>query len=131
MRNYGERAENAACLGLTTMEGYRTVRTSVILVAVDSRLEAYSSLEDLPAELREKLVESTSGDDAATILIADRKGRDAMLRSLRKRVLARRRRGVPVPASPRQVPGGWLRTWGAILLSGAAGLTVWLVATWR
>jgi len=103
------------------MEGYRTVRTSVILVAVDSRLEAYSSLEDLPAELREKLVESTSGDDAATILIADRKGRDAILRSLRKRILVRRRR----------VPGGWLRTWGAILLSGAAGLTVWLVATWR
>ena len=113
------------------MEGYRTVRTSVILVAVDSRLEAYSSLEDLPAELREKLVESTSGDDAATILIADRKGRDEMLRSLRKRLLARRRRGVPASVSPRQIPGGWLRTWGAILLSGAAGLTVWLVATWR
>jgi hypothetical protein len=113
------------------MEGYRTVRTSVILVAVDNRIEAYSSLEDLPVELRERLIESTSGDYAATILIADRKGRDAMLRSLRKRLLARRRRGVPASASPRQIPGGWLRTWGAILLSGAAGLAVWLVATWR
>ena len=102
------------------MKGYRTVRTSVILVAVDDRIDAYSSLEDLPAELREKLIESTSGNDAATIVIADRKGRDAVLRSLRNRILARRR-----------VPGGWLRTWGAILLSGAAGLAVWLVATWR
>jgi len=113
------------------MEGYRTVRTSVILVAVDNRIEAYSSLEDLPAELREKLIESTSGDYAATILIADRKGRDAMLRSLRERLLARRRRGVPASVSPRQIHGGWLRTWGAILLCGAAGLAVWLIATWR
>lgn len=102
------------------MKGYRTVRTSVILVAVDDRIEAYSSIEDLPVELREKLIESTSGNDAATLVIADRKGRDAVLRSLGKRIVARRR-----------VPGGWLRTWGAILLSGAAGLAVWLVATWR
>jgi hypothetical protein len=102
------------------MKGYRTVRTSVILVAVDNRIKAYASLEDLPVKLREKLIESTSGDDAATILIADRKGREAVLRSLRKRMPARR-----------WVPGGWLRTWGAILLSGAAGLAVWLVATWR
>ena len=102
------------------MKSYRTVRTSVILVAVDDRIEAYSSIEDLPEELREKLIESTSGKDAATIVIADRKGRDAVLRSLSKRILARRR-----------VPGGWLRTWGAILLSGAVGLAVWLVATWR
>jgi len=113
------------------MEGYRTVRTSVILVAVDNRIEAYASLEDVPVELRERLIESTSGDDAATILIADRKGRDAMLSSLRRRILARRRRSVSAPASPLRVPGGWLRTWGAILLSGAAGLAVWLVATWR
>jgi hypothetical protein len=101
------------------MEGYRTVRTSVILVAVDNRIEAYASLEDVPVELREKLIESTSGDDAATILIADRKGRDAMLSSLHKRILARRQ------------GGGWLRTWGEILFYGAAGLAVWLVATWR
>ncbi len=87
---------------------------------MDDRIDAYSSLEDLPAELREKLLESTSGNDAATIVIADRKGRDAVLRSLGKRILARRR-----------VPDGWLRTWGPILLSGAAGLAVWLVATWR
>ena len=112
------------------MEGYRTVRTSVILVAVDNRIEAYASLEDVPVELRERLIESTSGDDAATILIADHKGRDAVLRSLRQRALARRR-GVPAPASRWQVFGGWLRTWGAILLSGAAGLAVWLIATWR
>ena len=113
------------------MEGYRTVRTSVILVAVDDRIEAYSSLEDLPVELRKKLIESTSGDGAATILIADRKGRDAVLPSLRKRILARQRRGVPAPISPGQVLAGWLRTWVGIVLCGAAGLAVWLVATWR
>jgi len=101
------------------MRSYRTVRTSVILVAVGSRVEAYPSLEDVPPELRGKLIKSTSGDDAATILIADRKGREAVLRSLRQ------------TAPGRRTPGDWLRTWGSILLCGAAGLALWLLATWR
>ena len=101
------------------MKSYRTVRTSVILVAVGDRVEAYPSIKDIPPKLREKLIESTSGDDAATILIADRKGREAVQRLLRKETRE--------PRTPR----AWLPTWGAILLCGAAGLALWLLATWR
>ncbi len=114
------------------MESYRTVRTSVILIGVDDHVETYASLDDIPADLRRKVRESTAGDGAATILIADRKGRDALLRSLQKRLQARRQCDRPQSLkAPLRRPGAWLGTWGAILLTGAAGLTVWLLATYR
>lgn len=113
------------------MESYRTVRTSVIVIGVGDRVETYASLDDVPPDLRRKVRESTVGNSAATILIADRKGRDALLRSLRQRLQVRRCSRQQALAGPQLQPGDWFRTWGAILLTGFAGLTVWLVATYR
>ena len=104
------------------MSDYQSVRTSMILVAVGDRVQAYASVADLPPDLRRRLLESTSGPETVTLLIADRAGREAVLRTIREKT--------------RRAPAGgvaraWLRTWGAILLAGAAGLGVWLLASHR
>jgi hypothetical protein len=68
------------------------------------------------------LLDSTSGPETVTLLIADRAGREAVLRTIREKTGR-----APAGGAAR----AWLRTWGAILLAGAAGLGVWLLATYR
>lgn len=104
------------------MSDYQSVRKSMILIAVDGRVQAYPSVADLPPDLRQRLLESTSGPETVTLLIADRAGREAVLRTIREKTGRAPAGGVAY---------GWLRTWGAILLAGAAGLGVWLLASHR
>lgn len=113
------------------MGDFHSVRTSTILVAVGDRVQAYSSVEDLPPELRKRLLESTSGRETATLLIADRAGREAVLRTLREKARERRQGAGRRPQPLGRALAAWVRTWGAILLAGAAGLGVWLLATYR
>jgi len=58
-----------------------TVRTSAILIADARRTAVYRSVEEVPPELRRKLAESTAGTNAATVLIADRRGARELLRA--------------------------------------------------
>jgi hypothetical protein len=111
------------------MDNCHRVRTSTILVGVGGRVEAYSSVEELPPDLRKRLLESTSGTETATLVIADRAGREAVRRALREQ--GRQRGAVQRPRPLPRALAAWARTWGAILLAGAAGLAAWLAATWR
>ena len=43
----------------------------------------YRSVEEVPARLRSRLVKSTNGSNSATILIADRRGRQEIARTMR------------------------------------------------
>jgi hypothetical protein len=43
----------------------------------------YRSVEEVPARLRSQLVKSTNGTNSATILIADRRGRQEIARTMR------------------------------------------------
>ncbi len=61
----------------------QTIRQSTILIASGERTSVYSSLEQVPAALKEKLLHSTSGANSATILLADRAGREEIVRALR------------------------------------------------
>ncbi len=58
-----------------------TIRTSAILIADARRTSFYRSVDEIPPELRRKLVESTAGSNAATVLIADRRGARELLRA--------------------------------------------------
>jgi hypothetical protein len=60
-----------------------TIKTSTILVGLKTKTEVYRSLKEVPPRLRKKLIESTSGSNSGTILIADRGGRDEIVRSVR------------------------------------------------
>src|SRR6059058_5389993 len=60
-----------------------TVRTSTIFISVGNKTEVYRSVDDVPPRLRKKLEQSTNGINSATILIADRRGREEIVRAIR------------------------------------------------
>ena len=59
-----------------------TIKTSTIFIAKGGKTQVYRSVHDVPARLRKELEESTNGFNSATILIADRRGRQEILRAL-------------------------------------------------
>jgi len=71
-----------------------TIRQSTIFISEGAATEVYSSIDEVPAELRRKLLESTTGINSATIVIADRAGREQIVRALK---------GLPSDVQPRMV----------------------------
>ena len=59
-----------------------TVKSSTIFVAEGNKTRVFRSLGEMPADLRRRLEKSTNGMHSATILIADRRGRDEIARAL-------------------------------------------------
>lgn len=63
-----------------------TARTSTIFIATsDDTTKVYRSVEDVPLPLRQKLLKCTRGMNSATILIADKQGREELVRALQGR----------------------------------------------
>src|SRR5581483_8639961 len=60
-----------------------TLKSSTIFISVGDKTEVYRSVEDIPPSLRKKLEQSTNGINSATILIADRKGKEEIVRAIR------------------------------------------------
>ena len=58
-----------------------TVKTSTILIGSGGSFSVYRKIEEVPARLRSKLVKSTAGSNAGTVLIADRRGAQKLLRA--------------------------------------------------
>src|SRR5918912_3939178 len=101
-----------------------TVKTSTIFISVGSKTKVYRSVDDVPPKLRRKLQESTTGINAATILIADRKGREEIVKALQGLPSGLRpRSGRSVRKTVRRMD--W-KTWAEILLPGLVGLLIWL-----
>lgn len=122
-----------------------TIKTSTIFAAVGGKTEVYRSVEDMPAPLRKQLEASTNSLNSATILIADRNGRDELVRALRGLPShVRTRLAKPLGAGPaesgRPRPAATtppyrlalrfvVRNWAEILLPGVIGLLLWLAVT--
>ncbi|MDX2153931.1 MAG: hypothetical protein SFV54_24535 [Bryobacteraceae bacterium] len=60
-----------------------TFRTSTIFIGAGNETKVYRRLEEVPPQLRKKLIATTNGRNSATILIADRKGRRELARAVR------------------------------------------------
>ena len=58
------------------------LKTSTILVSKGNRTQIFHSLSDVPPILRRELDESTNSFNSATILIADRRGKEEILKAL-------------------------------------------------
>lgn len=110
------------------------MKTSTILIASEGASGVFHSMEELPDSLRQKLLKSTNGLNAATILIADRRGREEIAKAIRKLSSFRQRRlfrsvlgdvlgGSDCrPCLPLRIP----RLIGALLAGG--GLLFWLLS---
>lgn len=59
-------------------------QSSTVMISAGGARKVYRSVEEVPTRLRTRLVESTNGSNAATILIADRRGREEIAKALRK-----------------------------------------------
>ncbi|MDP9115215.1 MAG: hypothetical protein M3O20_16220 [Acidobacteriota bacterium] len=59
-----------------------TVKTSTIFIAKSGGTQVYRSVAEIPDGLRKELEESTNSFNSATILIADRRGREEIVKAL-------------------------------------------------
>jgi hypothetical protein len=59
-----------------------TVKTSTVFVSVDRETKIFRSVDEVPPEWRRRFEGASGGLKPQTILIADRKGREEILRSL-------------------------------------------------
>ncbi len=120
------------------MDEQLTSKCSTIMIAAGGKTLVYHSLDEIPDDLREQLLETTQGVHSATILIADKLGRDKILRSMRQAetgregklasALVEQRRSLPA-----HVPR-WMATLalaGRVLLVGSLGYVLWILATLR
>lgn len=119
-----------------------TIKTSTIFVSVGKHTKVYRTMEEVPAPLRQKLIESTTGLNSATILIADRRGKeeiDRILRTMPKGISARLAEAgnaeaaggeaTPLVTSPAQA---FLRHhWSALLTLSASAVLLALASLWK
>lgn len=113
--------------------GRLTVKSSTIFIAVGGTTRIYRSVEEVPAPLRRKLEQSTNSLNSATILIADRGGREEIAKAIHGLPSHVRSRlaSCLMPsektedAKPRRF-AFVIRNWAEILLPAAVGLLIWL-----
>jgi hypothetical protein len=114
-----------------------TARSSTIFIATGRETRVYRSVNEVPPALRRQLHDSTRGMNSATILIADKRGREELVRALQGQTsdvqcrLAEAIRAHPSadkqPASPApRFPLPLWRKWLEILLPVALGASLWL-----
>jgi hypothetical protein len=120
-----------------------TVKTSTIFVAKGGKTRVYHSVAEMPRRLRDELEQSTNGFNSATILIADRRGREEIIRALNGLPNGLRTRlASSLTPAPVARPGLAARTlkpftrfvrrnWTLLLYPALAGAAVWLGFNWE
>lgn len=131
--NYCERLDHNGIGNMAVL----TAKSSTIFVATDEGTSVYRSLKEIPAPLRRKLQESMQGMHSATILIADKRGREELIRALQGQPssiqcrlvdLHRNQQPTQAPAEmrpKRRMRLGSLRNWLELLLPVAVGASLW------
>lgn len=111
-----------------------TVKSSTIFISVGGKTQVFRSVNDVPPRLRKKLEQSTNGINSATILIADRRGREEIVRAIRglpsgvrSRFATSLRKEAATDKPLKRHLDMILRNWAEILLPGAIGLLAWLL----
>ena len=108
------------------------------MISSEGKTLVYHSLEEVPEELREKLMETTQGVHSATILIADRRGREEILNTMRRERAEGDSKLVDALIEGRRSKAKGFPWWmnalpvvGRVLLVGSLGYVLWILATLR
>jgi hypothetical protein len=111
-----------------------TYKTSTIFVSVGRRTAVYHSMDDVPAELRDKLHAHISGPNSRTLIVADRRGREYLIQALRRAVRKPPAR-LSRPEEMRSRPTRWWASakqyWLEIGLIGFLGVASWTLLHWH
>jgi len=113
-----------------------TAKSSTIFIASGKEdTKIFHSVDEVPPELRVRLHETTRGLNSATILIADKRGREELVRALQGRPshvqcrlaeTMRSRQGEKTVAPPKRIRLGSLRSWLEFLVPVIVGAALWL-----
>jgi len=96
-------------------------KTSTVIVAAGDGTSVFRSVDEVPPELRRRLVKATSSPEAVTILIADENGRKEILRSLQVE-----------PGAPARSKDRWeWRHWAEMALVAGIGICLWALSYWN
>jgi hypothetical protein len=61
-----------------------TFKTSTIFVATGKRTRVFQSMDDVPRSLRKRMTDNLSGPNTRTLIVADRRGREYLLKALQR-----------------------------------------------
>jgi|SRR4051794_29367551 hypothetical protein len=61
-----------------------TYKTSTILVSMGRRMRVFKSIEEMPDGLKKRVTENMSGPNSRTLVVADRRGREYLLKALKR-----------------------------------------------
>ena len=102
-------------------------KTATILVCLRGRSRWYRSVEEMPQTLRKKLRETTSGPNAATLVIADENGRKEIMKLAAKASASLESRLVESMLGRK----GRVRHWLEVGLVAGIGVCLYLLTAWR
>ena len=106
-------------------------QSSTVLISTEGTDKVYRSVEDVPFPLRHRLLKSTNSPNSATILIADRRGRQEITKAMRNLPGTGQRRLMQslLSGGTRPGNGGRLRpAWKKTILALVLALTLALIA---
>ena len=114
-----------------------TLKSSTIFISIGSKTRVYRSVDDVPPPLRRKLEQSTNGIHSATILIADRRGREEIVRAIRglptglRSRLAQSLTGEAARVKPLNQAWELARNCAEVVVTAVIGLVVWALFSWK
>ena len=101
-----------------------TYQSSTVMISSGGADLIYRSVEEVPAALRNKLLESTNGGNAGTILIADQRGRREIARAMRSLPGQSQRRLLDSMLGREAPPESWLTPARKRIILGLVALMV-------
>ena len=113
-------------------------KVSTIVVGSGGRPKSFRSLDEMPEGLRRQLDDATAGENSATLLIADERGRNEILKTLRgqkseldSRLISTLSARMREQRQSKRKVRLSARSWMEIGLLAVIVITLWLLAAGR